>query len=101
MCLPLAPPGRRRQPRLESSLGPCATPPPTLPLPCLSAQRRYERQPQRGSRCPLEYPLFHVRSALLPTAAPPAPPLLLLQPSRLIPPSRGGRSDSSQCPMRG
>src|SRR5918997_3349059 len=34
-CLPLLP-VRRRQPHLGSSLGPCETPPPRLPRPCLS-----------------------------------------------------------------
>src|SRR5918995_2932701 len=64
----LPPPARKRHPHLASSRCPFATPPARLPLPSLSAQRKCERQPQRGSRCLLEHPLFRVRSALLPTA---------------------------------
>ncbi len=97
--LPL-PPGRRRQPHLASSLGPRATPPPILPLPCLSAQRKCERQPQRGSRGLLECPLFHVRLVLLPTAAPPAPRLLLLHPGMQVPPRPSGLVGPVQDPMR-
>ena len=71
-CLPL-PPVRKRQPHPASSPDPFATPHPILPLPCPSARRKCERQPRPGSRCLLEYPLFRVGLALLPTAAPPAP----------------------------
>src|SRR5215204_2886238 len=99
-CLPL-PPGRRRQPHLGSSPGPCATSPPKLALPCLSAQQKYERQPLRGSRCPLECSLFRVRPALHPTAEPPDPRLHLLQPRMQIPPRPTGRSGSVRHPMRG
>src|SRR5687768_18541902 len=62
--LPLPPPARRRQPHLASSSDPCSTPLPTLPLPCLSAQRKYERQPRQGGRCLLECPLLRARPAL-------------------------------------
>src|SRR5215211_5774028 len=99
--LPLPPPVRRRRPHLASSPGPCATPPPMLPLSCLSAQLIFERQPRRGSRCLLEYPLFRVRHALLPTAAPPAPFLPVLQPRRQIPPRPFGLRGSVRRPMRG
>src|SRR5687767_7906584 len=99
-CLTL-PPERRRQPHLESSPYPCATPPPMLPLPCPSAQRKCGRRPRRGSRCPLEYPSFRVRLVLLPTAAPPAPLLPLLQPGRRILPRRSGFAGSVRSPMRG
>src|SRR5918998_2421799 len=92
--LPLPPPVRRRRPHLGSSLGPCATPPPMLPLRCLSAQRKCERQPRRGSRCLLECPSFRVRSALLPTAAQPPLLLPLLQPRRQIPPRHSVLSGS-------
>src|SRR5215212_9096933 len=99
--LPLPPPVRRRQPHLASSSDPGATPPPTLPLPCLSAQRKCGRQPRRGSRCLLECPLFRVMPALRPTAALPAPLLLLPQPSRQIPPRPTGLVGSVRSPMRG
>src|SRR5829696_6929228 len=99
--LPASSPERRRQPHLASSPDPCATPPPILPLPCLSAQRKCERRPRRGSRCLFECPLFRLRLALLPTAVPPAPFLLLLQPSRQSPPRRSGLSGSVRRPMRG
>src|SRR5919107_180883 len=71
--LPLLPPGRRIRPHLGSWLDPCATPPPILPLPSLSAQLKCGRQPRRESQCLLEWSLFHVMPALLPTAVPPAP----------------------------
>src|SRR5215211_4796428 len=99
--LPLPPPGRRRRPHLGTSPGPCAAPPPILPLPCLCAQRIYERRLRRGSRCLLECPLFRVRYALLPTAALPAALLLLLQLCRQVPPRRSGLSGSVRRPMRG
>src|SRR5829696_10520262 len=44
--LPLPSPERRRQPHPGSSPDPFATPPPTLPHPCVSAQRKCERQPR-------------------------------------------------------
>src|SRR5215208_7637993 len=47
--------------------------------PCPSAQQKFERQPQRGSRYLLERPLFRVRHALPPTAALPAPFLRVIQ----------------------
>ena len=92
---------RRRQLHLAPSPDPCSTPSPMLPLPCPSAQRKCERQPRRGSRCLWECPLFRVRPALLPTAAPPAPLLLLLQPRRQTPPRHSGLAGSFRCPMRG
>jgi hypothetical protein len=99
-CLPL-PPVRRRRPHLASSLGPCATPPPILPLPFLCAQLKFERQSRRGSRGPLECLLLRVTSALLPTAAPPVPLLLLPQPFTQSPPRRSGLAGSFRYPMRG
>src|SRR5918992_1480182 len=97
--LPL-PQGRRRRPHLASSLDPCATPPPTLPLLFLSAQLKCECRPRRGSRRLLECPLFRVSSAPLPTAAPPDPRLLLPQPGMRIPPRRSGLAGSVRYPMR-
>src|SRR5215204_810393 len=98
--LPLPPPVRRIRPHLMSSHGPCATHPPMLPLPCPSARRKCERQPRRGSRCLLECPLFRVRSAPLPTAAPPAPPLPVPWPGMQTPPRRSGLVGSVQGPRR-
>src|ERR687890_425790 len=85
--LPL-PPARRRRPHPRSLPYPCATPPPTPHLPYLSARQKCERRPRRGSRCPWGCPSFRARLVLLPTTAPPAVFLLLLQPSMLIPPRR-------------
>src|SRR5215210_8149970 len=100
--LPLPPPpGRRIRPPRESSPYPCATLPPILLLPCPSARRKCERRPQRGSQCLLECPLFRARLVLLPTAVLPAPLSPVLRPSMRVPPSRPGRSDSSQCPTLG
>src|SRR5919107_6240383 len=98
---PPPPPGRWIRPPRESSPYPCATPPPILLLPCLNAQLKCERRPLRGSQCLWECPLFRARLVLLPTDAPPAPLSAVLQPSMRIPPSRPGRSDSSQCPTLG
>src|SRR5918997_2443244 len=98
--LPLPPPVRRRQPHLASSPGPCATPPPMLPLPWLSAQRKCGCQLRRGSRCPSECPLLRARPVLLPTAVPPAPLLPVLQLRRQTPPRHSARYGSVRCPMR-
>src|ERR671911_2698707 len=88
------PPGRRIRPPRESSRGPFATPPPTLSLPWLIAQRKCGCQPRRGSRCLLERPSFRVGPVLLPTAVPPAP--LLLQRSAKKLASFAQRAISSQ-----
>ena len=98
---PVLPPARRRRPHPRSSPGPCATSPPMLPLPWLCARLKCERQPRRGSRCVLECPMFRVRPALLPTAAPPVPRLPLLQPRRQIPPRFSALAGSVRSPMRG
>src|SRR5215212_6781975 len=98
--LPLAA-GRRIRPHPGASLGPCATPPPTPPLPCPSVRWKCERRPQRGSRRLWGCPLLRVRFALHPTTAPPAPIIPVPRPGRQIPPRPFGLAGSSWYPMRG